>query len=80
MGSETPIIPVKTGTVENTLRIAKHLTDNSIFAPIGSSNLVFLGDVQSGFRLYRRKLIDLAGFPGLEDAAQDVFAEQAVGR
>jgi 8-amino-7-oxononanoate synthase len=33
MGTETPIIPVKTGTVENTLRIAGHLADNGIFAP-----------------------------------------------
>jgi 8-amino-7-oxononanoate synthase len=33
MGSETPIIPVKTGSIENTLRIAKHLFEQGIFAP-----------------------------------------------
>jgi 8-amino-7-oxononanoate synthase len=31
--SETPIIPVMTGTVENTLRLSKHLFENSIYAP-----------------------------------------------
>lgn len=33
MGSETPIIPVKTGTVEDTLRISRHLFERGIFAP-----------------------------------------------
>jgi len=33
MGSETPIVPIKTGTVENTLRISGHLFKNGIFAP-----------------------------------------------
>jgi 8-amino-7-oxononanoate synthase len=33
IGSETPIIPVKTGSVQNTLRIAKHLFEQGIFAP-----------------------------------------------
>jgi 7-keto-8-aminopelargonate synthetase-like enzyme len=33
MGSETPIIPVKTGSIQNTLRIAKYLFEQGIFAP-----------------------------------------------
>jgi len=33
MGSVTPIIPVKTGSIENTLRISKHLFGKGIFAP-----------------------------------------------
>jgi 8-amino-7-oxononanoate synthase len=33
MGSETPIIPIRTGSVENTLRISEHLHRNGIFAP-----------------------------------------------
>jgi 7-keto-8-aminopelargonate synthetase-like enzyme len=33
MGSETPIIPVKTGNVEDTLRISRHLFEKGIFAP-----------------------------------------------
>ncbi len=33
MGSETPIVPIKTGTVENTLRISGHLFKHGIFAP-----------------------------------------------
>lgn len=33
MGSETPIIPIKTGSVENTLQISKHLFENGIIAP-----------------------------------------------
>jgi 7-keto-8-aminopelargonate synthetase-like enzyme len=33
MGSETPIIPVKTGSIRNTLRIAKHLFEQGIFVP-----------------------------------------------
>jgi 8-amino-7-oxononanoate synthase len=33
MGSETPIIPVKTGSVENTLSISKRLFAESIYAP-----------------------------------------------
>jgi 8-amino-7-oxononanoate synthase len=33
MGSETPIIPLKTGTVEDTLRISGHLFEKGIFAP-----------------------------------------------
>ena len=33
MGSETPIIPLKTGTIENTLRIEKHLFSHGIYAP-----------------------------------------------
>ena len=33
MASETPIISLKTETVENTLRISRHLYEKSIFAP-----------------------------------------------
>jgi 7-keto-8-aminopelargonate synthetase-like enzyme len=33
MGSETPIIPIRTGTVENTLRVSKFLFREGIFAP-----------------------------------------------
>jgi len=33
MGSETPIIPIRTGSVENTIRISEHLRRNGIFAP-----------------------------------------------
>lgn len=33
MGSETPIIPVRTGTVEKALQISQHLMKNGIFAP-----------------------------------------------
>ena len=33
MGSETPITPVRTGTVEEALRISRHLMKNGIFAP-----------------------------------------------
>lgn len=33
MGSETPIIPVRTGTVEKALQISRHLMENNIFAP-----------------------------------------------
>lgn len=33
MGSETPIVPLKTGSVENTLRISGHLFKNGIIAP-----------------------------------------------
>lgn len=33
MGSETPIIPIKTGSVENTLQISNHLFENGIVAP-----------------------------------------------
>ena len=33
MGSETPIIPIKTGTLENTLRVSRHLYNKSIYAP-----------------------------------------------
>jgi 8-amino-7-oxononanoate synthase len=32
-GSETPIIPVMTGTVEDTLQISRHLFEKGIFAP-----------------------------------------------
>ena len=32
-GSETPIIPIRTGSVENTLRISKYLFDKGISAP-----------------------------------------------
>jgi len=32
-GSETPIIPVLTGTVEDTLQISRHLFEKGIFAP-----------------------------------------------
>jgi 8-amino-7-oxononanoate synthase len=32
-GSETPIIPIMTGSVQNTLHIAKHLFEQGIFAP-----------------------------------------------
>lgn len=31
--SETPIIPIKTGSIQNTLRIANHLAERGIFAP-----------------------------------------------
>jgi 8-amino-7-oxononanoate synthase len=33
MGSETPIIPIRTGSVENTIRISAHLFDRGIYAP-----------------------------------------------
>lgn len=33
MGSETPIIPLKTGTIEKTLRVSRHLYEKDIFAP-----------------------------------------------
>jgi 8-amino-7-oxononanoate synthase len=33
MSSVTPIIPVRTGGIENTLRISKHLFEKGIFAP-----------------------------------------------
>jgi 8-amino-7-oxononanoate synthase len=33
MGSETPIIPIRTGSLQNTLRIAQHLQEQGIFAP-----------------------------------------------
>jgi 8-amino-7-oxononanoate synthase len=33
MGSETPIIPIRTGTLENTLRISRHLYKRGVFAP-----------------------------------------------
>jgi 7-keto-8-aminopelargonate synthetase-like enzyme len=33
MGSETPIIPVRTGTVEEALHISQHLMENGILAP-----------------------------------------------
>jgi len=33
MGSESPIIPIRTGTVENTLRISQYLYDKRIYAP-----------------------------------------------
>ncbi|MCX5716963.1 MAG: 8-amino-7-oxononanoate synthase [Nitrospirae bacterium] len=33
MGSETPIIPVRTGTVEEALQISQHLMENGILAP-----------------------------------------------
>ena len=33
MGSESPIIPIRTGSVENTLRTAKHLFEQGILAP-----------------------------------------------
>jgi 7-keto-8-aminopelargonate synthetase-like enzyme len=33
MGSETPIIPIKTGTLENTLRVSRHLYNKSIYVP-----------------------------------------------
>lgn len=33
MGSETPIIPIKTGTLENTLRVSRHLYNKGIYAP-----------------------------------------------
>ncbi len=33
MGSETPIIPINTGTIENTLRISKQLLKKGIYAP-----------------------------------------------
>ena len=33
MGSETPIIPIRTGSIENTLRISQHLFRNGIYAP-----------------------------------------------
>jgi 8-amino-7-oxononanoate synthase len=33
MESETPIIPIRTGTIENTLKISRHLYKKGIFAP-----------------------------------------------
>jgi 8-amino-7-oxononanoate synthase len=33
MGSETPIIPIRTGTIENTLRLSAYLFEKGIFAP-----------------------------------------------
>ncbi len=33
MGSETPIIPIKTGTIENTMRISMRLFEKGIYAP-----------------------------------------------
>ncbi|NCO68408.1 MAG: 8-amino-7-oxononanoate synthase [Nitrospirae bacterium] len=33
MESETPVIPLKTGTVEDTLRISRHLYEKGLFAP-----------------------------------------------
>jgi 8-amino-7-oxononanoate synthase len=33
MGSETPIIPVRTGSLENTMRVSTHLYERGIFAP-----------------------------------------------
>jgi 8-amino-7-oxononanoate synthase len=33
MDSETPIIPVRTGTIEKALHISRHLIENGIFAP-----------------------------------------------
>ncbi len=33
MSSETPIIPVRTGTIEEALHISQHLMENGIFAP-----------------------------------------------
>lgn len=33
MGSETPIIPLKTGSIENTIRISSHLFNLGIYAP-----------------------------------------------
>lgn len=33
MGSDTPIIPVRSGSVENTLRVSNHLFEKGIFAP-----------------------------------------------
>ncbi len=33
MGSETPIIPVKTGNLRNTIRVANYLREKGIFAP-----------------------------------------------
>jgi 8-amino-7-oxononanoate synthase len=33
MSSETPIIPIRTGGIENTLRISQHLFKNGIYAP-----------------------------------------------
>jgi 8-amino-7-oxononanoate synthase len=33
IGTETPIIPIRTGTLENTVRVSKHLYESGIFAP-----------------------------------------------
>jgi 8-amino-7-oxononanoate synthase len=33
MGSETPIIPLRMGTVENALRVSRHLYEKGIYAP-----------------------------------------------
>lgn len=33
MGSETPIIPLRTGNLDNTIRISRHLFENGIYAP-----------------------------------------------
>ncbi|MGB9716123.1 MAG: 8-amino-7-oxononanoate synthase [Thermodesulfovibrionales bacterium] len=33
MSSETPIVPIRTGTLENTLRLSEHLFNKGIYAP-----------------------------------------------
>jgi 7-keto-8-aminopelargonate synthetase-like enzyme len=33
MGSETPIIPVKTGTLDSTIQVSRHFYEKGIFAP-----------------------------------------------
>lgn len=33
MGSETPVIPLKTGTIEKTMQLSEHLFANGIYAP-----------------------------------------------
>jgi 7-keto-8-aminopelargonate synthetase-like enzyme len=33
MGSETPIIPIRTGSIENTLRLSGYLFEKGIYAP-----------------------------------------------
>jgi len=33
MASETPIIPIKTGSVKNTIKVSKYLYEHGIYAP-----------------------------------------------
>lgn len=55
-------------------RASNRLSSSVISAVAG----VRLGDVQSGFRLYRRKLIDLAGFPENRFDAESAVVVRAV--
>jgi 7-keto-8-aminopelargonate synthetase-like enzyme len=33
MGSETPVIPLRTGTLDDTVRVSRHLYERGIYAP-----------------------------------------------